>query len=544
MLHTIFKAVLAMSVTGSILTILLLGLKSITIKHFSARWNYYITWTVVVFLLVPIGIRAGADSDFKEHEMLQFIQVENIYPHFTDESLEGAELKNKDLRLSLEGKNMGPITPIMPFLPYVWLLGVLGWTTYRYGTYLRFKRKILRTSLSMEESRAYGLMQECKEDMGIRKAIPLLSNELIDTPMMIGLLRPCLILPEVKLTDQELRVILQHELIHFKRKDLWLKAGAFLVNGIHWFNPLVYRLVNHINELCELSCDEQVVKAMGMEERQFYGEIILNLMSWGVNRKAGIYTTLCDNRRGIERRLVMIMKKRKVSKKVMAISMGLGLSLMITGTVMAKNVVPVIDENVVFDNYVENQNEPFDFEGFKALYQETVNAMTADNEYRHAPEKISRIDLFFQVYYQDKEPINLDEMEPLKFPSNYDRISAPYGERIHPVTGDSYFHDGIDIPAPTGTEIFAAQDGTVIATYEELGMNGYGNYVILDHGNGTGSLYAHCDTLNVALGDTVKMGDKIAEVGSTGNSTGPHLHFEFRVKGEPVNPMDYMTKIE
>lgn len=530
-MHTIFKTILAMSVTGSILSILVLGLKSITMKYFSATWNYYMTWVVVAFLLVPVGIMAGADSDFYDHEMLQIIQLENINPNLIAGSLEADNLQDESPQLHSQGKLLESIAPLMPFVPYLWLLGVLGWITYHYASFLRFKRKIFRTSLSMEDSKAHEQLQECKASMGISKTIPLLSNELIDTPMLTGLLRPCLIMPEVELNNQELEVIFRHELIHFKRKDLWLKAGAFLVNGIHWFNPLVYRLVRHMNELCELSCDEQVVEAMDMEERHFYGEIILNMMSWGVNRKAGIYTTLCDSKKGIERRLLMIMNNRKISKGMVAISMGLGLSLLITGTVMAKTVVPIINENVVVDNTQNDINRPFDLEGFKSLYADELEA-NAENT----------VNLFFYEYYRDKELISLDEMEDLKFPTERDYITSSFGEKVHPVTKEKLIHSGLDIPGPAGDHIFAAQDGVVIATQEELGTNGYGTYVILDHGNGTGSLYGHCSTLTVALGDRVKKGDKIAEIGSTGRSTGPHLHFEFRVKGEAVDPMDYMKK--
>lgn len=101
-------------------------------------------------------------------------------------------------------------------------------------------------------------------------------------------------------------------------------------------------------------------------------------------------------------------------------------------------------------------------------------------------------------------------------------------------------HKGLDIAAPNGTEIKAAADGTVIHSGNK--GNSYGNYIILSHGNGVVTYYAHCSKLFVKEGQTVKSGDKIAAVGSTGRSTGNHLHFEIRLNNEQINPQKYIYK--
>ncbi len=120
---------------------------------------------------------------------------------------------------------------------------------------------------------------------------------------------------------------------------------------------------------------------------------------------------------------------------------------------------------------------------------------------------------------------------------SYTRISSPYGYRIHPIYKTRKFHSGVDLAAPGGTNILAAADGTV----KMAGWNGgYGNCVIVDHGGGVSTLYGHARTLLVSKGQKVKRGQVIALVGTTGNSTGNHLHFEVLLNGKTTDPMAYL----
>lgn len=112
-------------------------------------------------------------------------------------------------------------------------------------------------------------------------------------------------------------------------------------------------------------------------------------------------------------------------------------------------------------------------------------------------------------------------------------ITSPFGMRYHPILHCWRMHTGVDIAAPTGTPIHAAGDGTVIlASY----VNGYGYTVIIDHGRGLSTLYAHCSRILVTVGETVRQGQVVALVGQTGLATGPHCHFEVRIHGKPVRP--------
>ena len=119
----------------------------------------------------------------------------------------------------------------------------------------------------------------------------------------------------------------------------------------------------------------------------------------------------------------------------------------------------------------------------------------------------------------------------------YKRISDEYGNRIHPILGTQQFHNGVDMAASSGTAILAAYDGDVIAATYSSSM---GNYIMIDHGSGLYTIYMHCSALYVSKGQTVTKGQNIAAVGSTGRSTGPHLHFSVRLNGSYVSPWNYL----
>lgn len=116
-------------------------------------------------------------------------------------------------------------------------------------------------------------------------------------------------------------------------------------------------------------------------------------------------------------------------------------------------------------------------------------------------------------------------------------ITSEFGWRTHPIFGSARFHSGLDIGADYGVPICAAASGVVI---EAGWIGGYGNTIMIDHGGGIVTLYGHNESLAVGVGQTVNQGDIIAYCGSTGNSTGPHCHFEVRLGGEPVSPWDYL----
>lgn len=127
----------------------------------------------------------------------------------------------------------------------------------------------------------------------------------------------------------------------------------------------------------------------------------------------------------------------------------------------------------------------------------------------------------------------------IRFPLPEGVVTSTFGMRKNPLTGNLVFHHGVDLAAPTGTSVFACADGIVTAKgFHEI----YGNYIVLRHNGNRESLYGHLKTIKIELHDTVKSGSIIGIVGSTGQSTGPHLHFEIHENGVPKNPAGFLKR--
>ena len=164
----------------------------------------------------------------------------------------------------------------------------------------------------------------------------------------------------------------------------------------------------------------------------------------------------------------------------------------------------------------------------------------AQKEYYENKKQEDQLDKELEEYLAELQRKNQEKMEsgdwlwPISL-NDYQRCSSGFGWRL--LYGVWDYHRGWDLAAYRGTPIYASKGGkVVIAQYH----NSYGNYIVIDHGDGVSTVYAHCSKLNVAKGDTVKKGDKIGEVGTTGNSTGNHLHFEFRLNGKYIDPFTYI----
>ena len=142
------------------------------------------------------------------------------------------------------------------------------------------------------------------------------------------------------------------------------------------------------------------------------------------------------------------------------------------------------------------------------------------------------------LHSQRLRPFTAPNVQPSLWPVD-GRLLSPFGARTDPFSGEGAFHTGVDISAITGTPVHAAADGIVVHAETEAG---YGRLVVIDHGGGLQTYYAHLSRFFVQTGQTIRRGDVVGAVGSSGRATAPHLHYEVRIGGAPVNPYRYLAK--
>ncbi len=366
---TVFIAILLMSMTGSALYLLLLLLRPVTQKRLSATWHYLTCAVVMLFLLIPVSFVGGpvlsaalnsagsdmpqissaltemisspdnaaaAPADASDRQAASPVQPISKY---TETGRNTAAADGTAADGATEGEGTGrtgnaskfDLRSVLTYLPFIWPVGALAFTAAQSIKHTRFKNKLARTNLPVEDKVRQTLFEYCRREMGINRKINLMSSNIVNTPMLMGIFRSVLILPEVEMSDAELRMVFRHELTHLMRHDIWIKLLALVSNTVHWFNPFAYRLRRELDTYCELSCDERVVSDMNPEERRFYGETILNVLCRVTKRREGLFAAFAATRRGFEKRLLRIMDFKKVSNRAAAFSVALLLLLSLIG---------------------------------------------------------------------------------------------------------------------------------------------------------------------------------------------------------------------
>jgi len=525
--------VITSSIVGSIVFLVLLLLRPITGTLFSKTWHYCCLFVPLVFLLGGTHIAVsltGLVSYQRAIEMTPSLVSQDVQMGFSNNITISPILDNispmynhvMDVNLttippithftSIANQLISHLERVTPFIFALWVLGAVVFMTINAIKYFKYRRIVLQGALPFFADWGHGSVCDGK--------IPIAVSATAHTPMLIGLIKPTIILPYMYFTKDELNMILAHEMVHYRRKDLLIKLFMLVANAVHWFNPVVYALNRQLNAMCELSCDEKVVSEMDTQDRRFYGETILQVLKHSMSQKRlvgniAFATNLCNPKKNFKRRLTSMMNTKKTRKSVTILALVTGLIIAGGGFVISNMIgsfMPVYAS--------EAQVEPEDYNPVQHEIQ------TASEENSFTPSEIQT-----ESESEENSTVQNQFLWPLV---GYTRISSGFGTRRNPISGEVEFHTGLDIPAPAGTPIFAAQDGYV--TFSEwTGESGY--TIILYHGNGYSTLYSHASTYHVEKGDFVRQGELIARVG-TQDATGPHLHFEIRYNNQPIDPLD------
>jgi len=378
---SLVQSLLISSLVGTVIWLMQISIKPLTQKGFSQTWHYYSGLIPVFFLLggseiitrlIPVIRAALPDTGTS----LEPTTIAEAHVHLSPMEQIGASSSLFMKQLFDYLLRFYSTKQFMLILAVIWAVGTTVFLVVNIYRYLTFKRSILL------ESRICDTVQ-CP--------VKVFVSANATTPMVLGLWKPIVVLPNAQFGETELGMILSHELVHLKRRDLIVKLLVLIANAIHWFNPAAYSLNKQINRLCELACDDKVVENMDMENRRLYGETLLSMLEYGVRQRTVICTSsLCHPKEDIKRRLINLMNEKKMKKPVLAMSLAVAIAIIGSGGAAAYAAGAAAPVTIPTGKQVEGRNiyvqSP---DGTVVYYDKDGNQTPAKTKKVYPPQKMT-----------------------------------------------------------------------------------------------------------------------------------------------------------
>lgn len=286
-MREIFSIYLQNSLQLSVIILLMLFISPMLTHRYSAKCRYYL-WTVV-FAALLLPIRANIKLTLPE--FLQAAVPQGATPTVSDAA----------------AANIVASWDWIQYAGLLWIAGSAAFLIWHLFSHLRFLSAVKRWSEDVKDVDILRIFNNTKTELHISKSMPIKSCACIKTPMVVGLLHPVVLLPEVRFSQDELPLILKHELVHMKRKDLWYKVLMMSALVIHWFNPVIHLAVRSVLNLCEISCDEEVLKGINAKGRARYGESVIGTVRNSGAYKTALSTNFYSGTKGMKKRIYAMM---------------------------------------------------------------------------------------------------------------------------------------------------------------------------------------------------------------------------------------------
>jgi len=342
---------LTTSVAMSALALIYMAATPLLSRRYSEKGRYYVWLIIVIGLIIPFRPQFAPFSQWGvpvEAALtinMESAAVADVHFLYEDTALVAALPSFKD---TVSASSL-PSVEWWQIGFAAWLVGMIVFLTYHTVKHYRFLKMMKRWSESVDDKHILEALQSLKSQMRISARVGLYRCSSIDSPMMIGFTRPRILLPGNSFTQDEIHFILGHELVHYKRKDLYYKGLVLLAVAIHWFNPVVYLMARVISSQCESSCDAQVVWGTDTGTRQSYSETIIGVVKYQSKLKTALSTNFYGGKKGMKNRILSIMdtsrKKTGIAILCAALIVTLG-----TGTMFATTSDTSVGESLHFAN--------------------------------------------------------------------------------------------------------------------------------------------------------------------------------------------------
>ncbi len=333
----------------SVVIFLLFILTKPITKRYTAGFRYYSWLVVMIVFLIPfesmgvkyeininhtindIGNKIFGVSERYDKNVSSYTANEEFIYHNSE-----SNDKNGEFEIS-EIKNTVKKIDVVMVLAIIWLFGVFIYFILHFKRYVYYKRAIKRVSVKLDDMSIYNILEEEKEKLNISKNLQIRVSGVVDTPMLIGLFHPEIVLPSLNYTDYEIGFILRHELFHLKRKDILYQLITLIFISLHWFNPVAYLMAGAIEIDGETSCDEKTIEGLEYDEKIFYGDMLIKFLKTEAQKKSYMTTTFFGGKNGMKKRLTLIADKKAKIKGTAAMMIITVMTVIISISVAAMN---------------------------------------------------------------------------------------------------------------------------------------------------------------------------------------------------------------
>lgn len=333
-MNDFFRLILSMSLSGSVLILILLAVMPLSNGSFSKGWQYYIWLVVILRLLIPFSPDASLMGRlFDRAETAAALQTAGSVPAAADAGALESKAEHVSQYYSPEERSvfLELEEEARAYTEYIWLpwisgvLLIFACKAFRYRSFINY---VKGDSHIEEDGEISVLFRQTSEELGIKRSVPLYRSRLVQSPMLVGLIKPAVVIPENIRVLPGLGYVFRHELIHYKRCDIWYKWLVQLAVCVHWFNPLIYVMGRRINSLCEFSCDEAVAVSLNAAEKKEYCSTIIDVVSFGSACRGSIIPlTFCEEKKNLKERMTAILKYEKKPRGIIALSAALAAAL-------------------------------------------------------------------------------------------------------------------------------------------------------------------------------------------------------------------------
>lgn len=362
-MERLMTALLELTLPMALVIAVLLAAGPLLGRRFTAKWRYWAWLLIAVRLLLPVGITLPQPVVTLPQPQGEFTYpVSREEPAPTEPAPVGDPIQvvpgaaENDPYQQIETGMTAPtgpsaetpkpaepaITPtpagtrsipVMEAVGWCWAAGTALFLLWQLGSYLVLRAKLSRSRRPLTDEAILAVLEKESAAAGRQKPLPVYTAA-VGSPMIVGAIKPTLLLPELELSTEQLSLVFRHELIHYRRRDIWYKLLLMLANAIHWFNPMVWLMVYAADRDLELSCDEAVVTGRDEAYREEYGRCLLAVVRAGMSRRTLFTTNFYSGKKTLKNRLATILDTTKKRRGTLALA-ALLLAAAVAGSLVA-----------------------------------------------------------------------------------------------------------------------------------------------------------------------------------------------------------------